>query len=123
MLFHAAIKEASRRPKGGCFFLIILSLSFFVGAAGILSFSFLLIGATHDDKEIWLRDADINNMRGHDASMKESSSANETSTLSGQQLIVKMEDLLKRMAQKNTQLNNKLHKREEEIDSLKNYLS
>ena len=102
MLFHAAIKEASRRPKGGCFFLLILlSLSFFVGAAGILSFSLLLIGDIHDDREtLWLRDADNNNnMRGQvkeDASITESSSANETSTLSdNERLIVKMEDLLK----------------------------
>ena len=132
MLFHVAtIKEASPRPKGGGRFfvllLIILSLSFFVGA-GIFSFSFLLIGDYHNKEILWLRDSDNNNMRGQvkgdSTSMTESSSANETSTsLSNEQIIVKMEDLLKRMAEKNTQLNEKLHKREEEIDSLKNYLS
>ena len=129
-MFHVAVKQASPRPKaaaGGFVVLIILSLSFVVGA-GIVSFSFLLIGDTHVDKEILrLRDSDNNNrseqeVKG-DASIKESGSSNETGTLSDKRIIVKMEDLLKRMAQKNTQLNKKLNKKEEEIDFLKNYLS
>lgn len=98
--------------------------------AGLLSFSFsfLLTGDINDKK--------IKNNNGEqvkeDESIEESSGANETSKLltDNERIIIKMQDLLKRMAQrntqlneKNTQLNEKLNKKEEGIDSLNNYLS
>lgn len=106
---------ASPRPKaavGGCFVLILLcalSLSFLIGA-GLLSFSFstLLIGDINYKK--------IYNNNGEPAKGDES-------IIEESRIIIKMQDLLKRMAQKVTQLNEKLNKKEEEIDSLKNYIS
>jgi len=86
--------------------------------AGLLSFSFstLLIGDINDKK--------INNNNGEqvvkeDKSIEEISGTNEMS----KRIIIKMQDVLERMAQKTTQLNEKLSQKEEEIDSLKNYLS